>query len=88
MISYFAKGIIPAAAGIVIGVLSANILGEGLCGAALKLFGADSFRFVIDGVWSYLIIPIVMIITSAAAVLMGIYPIKKVSAFECCYGKE
>lgn len=88
MISYFAKGIIPAAAGIVIGVLSANILGEELCGAALKLFGADSFRFVIDGVWAYLIIPIVMLITSAAAVLTGIYPIRKISAFECCYGKE
>ncbi|MGN0553293.1 MAG: FtsX-like permease family protein, partial [Oscillospiraceae bacterium] len=85
---YFVKGIIPAAVGIVIGVLTANILGEGLCGAALKLFGADSFRFVIDGVWAYLILPMIMLITSAAAVLTGIYSIKKISAFECCYGKE
>lgn len=88
MLLYFAKGIIPAAAGIFIGVLLADILGEGPCGAALKLFGADSFRFVIDGLWAYLILPIIMLITSAAAVLTGIYSIRKISAFECCYGKE
>lgn len=88
MRSYFAKGIIPAAAGIVMGVLLGNVLGEGLCGAALKLFGADSFSFVIDGLQTYLIIPTVMLAASAAAVLTGIYPIRKVSAFECCYGKE
>jgi putative ABC transport system permease protein len=85
---YFVKGIIPAAAGIFIGVLLANILGEGLCGAALKLFGADSFRFVIDGLWAYIILPMIMLITSAAAVLTGINSIRKISAFECCYGKE
>lgn len=88
MCLYFAKGIIPAAAGIFIGVLLANILGEGLCGVALKLFGADSFRFVIDGLRAYLILPVIMLITSAAAVLTGIYSIRKISAFECCYGKE
>lgn len=85
---FFSKGIIPALTGAVIGVFAANILGEGLCGAALQMFGADSFKFVIDGVRAYLILPGIMLITSAAAVFAGIYPIKKISAFECCYGKE
>lgn len=86
--SYFAKGIIPAAAGIAVGVLSANILGEMLCGAALNLLGADSFRFVIDGGRVYFMLPMMLLITSAAAVLTGIYPIKNVKAYECCHGKE
>lgn len=87
-LSYFAKGMIPAAAGIAVGVLSADILGEKLCGAALKLLGADSFRFVIDGGKVYLLLPMMLLITSAAALLTGIYPIKNVRAYECCYGKE
>lgn len=85
---YFTKGIIPTAAGIAVGVLSANILGESLCGAALKLLGADSFIFVIDGWKVYFMLPMMLLITSAAAVLTGIYPIKNVRAYECCYGKE
>ncbi len=85
---YFVKGIIPAAAGIFIGVLLSDILGEGLCGAALKLLGADSFSFVIDGLWTYLILPVIMLATLAASVLTSIYSIRKISAFECCYGKE
>lgn len=88
MRSYFAKGIIPAVSGIAVGVLSANILGEMLCGAALKLLGADSFRFVINGGRVYFMLPMIIVITSAAAVLTGIYPIKNVRAYECCYGKE
>ncbi|MGN0629735.1 MAG: FtsX-like permease family protein [Ruminococcus sp.] len=86
--SYFVKGIIPAAAGIAFGVLFANILGEMLCGAALKLLGADSFRFVIDGGRVYFMLPMMFLITSGAAVMTGIYPIKNVMAYECCYGKE
>ncbi|MGN0608580.1 MAG: FtsX-like permease family protein [Oscillospiraceae bacterium] len=87
-LSYFAKGIIPAVSGIAVGVFSANTLGEQLCGALLKLLGADSFRFVIDGGRVYFILPMIILITSAAAVLTGIYPIKNVRAYECCYGKE
>lgn len=87
-LSYFIKGMIPDAAGIAAGILSANTLGEILCGALLKLLGADSFRFVIDGASVYFMLPMIILITSAAAVLTGIYPIKNVRAYECCYGKE
>jgi len=88
MRSYFIKGMLPIAAGTAVGIFFGNVCGGRICGACLKLFGADSFSFVTDTAAVYLILPLVILCTSAAAVLMGISPIKRISAFECCYGKE
>lgn len=85
---YFLEGLLPVAGGIVLGLLLGNMLGESLCGVALKAFGADSFRFVID--WEQVLVLIPAVLSGAAipAILAGIAEIGKIRAYECCVGRE
>lgn len=86
--SYMIKGLLPAAAGIVTGLLLCSVLGEGLCGMFLQTLGADGFRFVVEWEKILLLIPALALLTVVLAVRLGISEIKKVKAFECCMRKE
>ena len=78
--SYMIKGLLPAAAGIVTGLL--------LCSMFLQTLGADGFRFVVEWEKILLLIPALALLTVVLAVRLGISEIKKVKAFECCMRKE
>lgn len=85
---YFRKGFFFAAAGVISGLVLGTLLGEDLCGAALKSFGADGFRFLIR--WDYLLagIPALILGTTAAAALLGTGGIRHIKSYECCMGRE
>jgi len=55
---YFARSALVAAAGIILGAVLANTLGEALAGALISSFGAASFEFAADPVASYVLIPL------------------------------
>lgn len=86
--SYMLKGLLPAAAGIVTGLLLGSVLGEGLCGMFLQTLGADGFRFVVEWEKILLLIPALALLTVVLAIRLGISEMKKVKAFECCMRKE
>ena len=86
--TYFVKGLTPAVLGIVAGITLGSLCGESLCGMALKSFGADGFRFVIN--WGQVMagIPTVILGVAILAVWAGISQIGQIKAYECCRGKE
>lgn len=86
--AYFYKGFLSAAAGVLTGLFLGTLLGEGLCGAVLKSFGADSFRFIIR--WDRLLvgIPAIILGTTILAVLTGTAEVRRVKAYECCTGRD
>ena len=87
MADYFINGFIPAAVGMLAGVLFGNILGESICGQILKSFGAFGFHFVIH--WEQvLLILFILLVTAAMAVWLGTLEVKKIKAYECCMRKE
>ncbi len=85
--AYFYKGFLSAA-GVLTGLFLGTLLGEGLCGAVLKSFGADSFRFIIR--WDHLLvgIPAIILGTTILAVLTGTAEVRRVKAYECCTGRD
>ncbi len=85
---YLEKGLLPAAAGIVTGLLIGNTCGEWICGMVLNSLGADGFRFVIAWGNVLLLIPAISLAAAVAAVRTGISEIRQIKAFECCMGKE
>lgn len=86
--AYFYKGFLSAAAGVLTGLFLGTLLGEGLCGAVLKSFVADSFRFIIR--WDRLLvgIPAIILGTTILAVLTGTAEVRRVKAYECCTGRD
>ena len=70
--------------GVFLGVLLGNIAGEKICAIALKSFGADGFKFIINPIELAIFIPIITIFASILAIGIGIKSIKNISAVECC----
>lgn len=75
-------------AGILAGILFANILGEKLAGLLLKSLGATGFSFLIDYKTVCFGVPAITVITAGCAILLGLLEIKNIRAYECCMGKE
>lgn len=86
--NYFAGGMTWAVTGAAAGLLFGCLGGEALCGAVMKSFGAEGFRFVIHPVQVLAAIPLIVLVTAALAVWWGTAEIKKMKAYECCVGKE
>jgi putative ABC transport system permease protein len=70
-VQYLARSVFVLIAGIVLGTLAANTIGETLAGAVIAAFGASSFKFVIDPVSAYLFSPLIMAGTVLAATILG-----------------
>lgn len=85
---YLGKGLLPAAEGIVTGLLIGNTCGEWICGMVLNSLGADGFQFVIAWGRVLLLIPAISLAAAGAAVRAGISEIRRIRPFECCMGKE
>lgn len=74
-------------AGIIIGTICGCILGEGICGMALKSLGAVGFKFVIN-IGLVIINVALASLAAMAALYMGSNGIKKIEAIECSRGRE
>ena len=74
-------------AGIIIGTICGCILGEGICGMALKSLGAVRFKFVIN-IGLVIINVALASLAAMAALYMGSNGIKKIEAIECSRGRE
>lgn len=84
----FWKSCIPyILVGIILGTICGCILGEGICGVALKSLGADGFKFIIN-IWSVIINMILGGLATMLAVYLGSNEIKNIKAVECCRGRE
>ncbi len=86
--AYLVKGLFPAAAGVIFGMVMGNLCGESLCGAILKSFGAEGFRFVIAWEQVLFVVPAIALSAAAVAILTSISEIRRIKSYECCIGKE
>ncbi len=68
---YMARSVVVLVAGIILGTVLANTLGEALAGAAIASFGAASFRFSINPVFAFVLCPLMMAGTALAATAIG-----------------
>jgi len=58
-------------AGILLGTLLANTLGEALAGAAIASFGAATFEFTVNPLFAYLLAPLMMACVVLFATVTG-----------------
>lgn len=68
---YLARSALVAGAGVLLGSLLANTLGESLVGVLISLFGAASFEFAADPLSAYLLIPLAVAVAALAATAAG-----------------
>lgn len=85
---YYRRLLGVALLGVLLGILSGNLLGERLSGLLLQSMGAAGFRFIIDLRTIYIAIPVFALLTALLAVMLGLRAVKDVRPFECCTGKE
>ncbi|MHA6529205.1 ABC transporter permease [Paenibacillus sp. BAC0078] len=71
MAQYASRSVFVLIAGIVIGTLLANTLGEILAGAVISSFGASSFKFVVNPLSAYLLYPLMMVCSVLIATIIG-----------------
>lgn len=69
---YVARSALVLLAGLALGTLLANTLGELLAGAAISSFGASTFRFEVNSLSAYLLSPAMMVGTVLMATIIGI----------------
>lgn len=86
--SYFVKGMLPVIGGMTAGIFIGNPLGERICGAVMKSFGAEGFRFAASqglapaGRLAVIAVPAILAVWGGAAF------IGRIKAFECCNRRE
>jgi putative ABC transport system permease protein len=83
---YVARSVSILIVGIVLGTLLANTLGERLAGAIISSFGASTFNFEVNPLWSYLLSPLMMVGVVLVATVIGISSIRQIKISE--YIKE
>ena len=85
---YFYMGTGCAVVGEAAGIVLGNLLGERICGMALKSFGAEGFRFVCDWTQILIRIPGIALVAAILAVWIGTSDIYSLKAYECCRDRE
>jgi len=70
-IQYVARSVVVSVAGIILGTLLAETVGEKLAGAVIASFGASSFEFVVKPLDAYLFVPLMMICSVLAATILA-----------------
>ncbi|MCX8130874.1 MAG: ABC transporter permease [Clostridia bacterium] len=70
-VQYVSRPLFVLVAGIVLGTLLANTLGEVLAGKVISSFGALSFKFAVNPLSAYLLSPLLMICSVLIATIIG-----------------
>ena len=81
--SYQMKALLYILSGITLGVLAGVNPGQRLSGILLEILGAQGFRFVIDPVTTYVIIPALALASAGIAVRIALREIRSIRACEC-----
>jgi putative ABC transport system permease protein len=68
---YVTRSLFVLSLGILLGALLANTLGEALAGMVIALFGAASFKFIVNPLFAYLLSPLLMAAVVLAATFFG-----------------
>ncbi|MBK8984735.1 MAG: ABC transporter permease [Chloroflexi bacterium] len=71
MAQYVARSVFVLIIGILLGAFLANTLGEALAGAVIAFFGASSFEFAVNPLTAYLIYPLLMLLATLVATIIG-----------------
>ncbi len=79
---YAARAVFVLLAGVLLGTLLANSLGEALAGAVIASFGASSFEFVINPYFAYLFSPLMMGVATLLATIAGTWDAGQISVSE------
>ena len=62
--------------------------GQHLAGLLLGSLGASGFRFIIDPVRAFLVIPVITVVVAMLAARASLVEINRIRANECCTGQE
>jgi len=79
---YVSRSVFILLVGIILGTVLANTLGAVLAGAVISSFGASSFEFVINPFLSYLLFPLMMVITVFIATIIGTLGVERIKISE------
>jgi hypothetical protein len=74
---YLTKTLLTLAAGILLGTLFANTMGESIVSFLWSFMGASQIRFVIDPLMAYFIFPLILLALVSITTLAGIRGIKE-----------
>ena len=80
---YLKKLVLYVFSGVVIGELLGELLGQRIAGGLLSLMGASGFKFVIDPLESFGLVPLLIMITAVMAAVLSLTEIKRIRASEC-----
>lgn len=75
-------------AGLVLGILSGMLIGQRFAGGLLSFMGAKGLEFTIDPISTFIVVPVLMILTVFAAAFVSLKEIKNIKAFECLNTRE
>ncbi|MDO4477714.1 MAG: ABC transporter permease [Lachnospiraceae bacterium] len=84
---YMRKGLRPVLIGIATGAVLSIVFGQAICEVALQALGACGFQFVIS-ISGVLMVFSAFIMSGFIAVFVGTAGTHRISASECCRGKE
>ena len=80
---YLQKVIISSAIGIALGIFAGVVPGQSIAGLFLGAMGAQGFRFIISPLLAFGFTPVIALLTSLLAALLGLTEIRRIAAFEC-----
>ena len=80
---YLKNVFLVSAIGIVVGILAGVFPGQLLAGIFLSSLGAQGFRFIINPVQVFVLVPVISLFTVLVAAWAGLIEIRSIRAFEC-----
>lgn len=86
--AYLKRAVVYIIAGTILGIILGVFGGQALAGTMLKSLGASGFRFILNLVAIFVLIPVVSLAVSTGAVLVSVREISNIKAYECCVGRE
>jgi putative ABC transport system permease protein len=85
---YLKKLVLYLLTGLVFGILSGMMLGQRLAGVLLGFMGAKGLEFTMDPLSTFLIIPVLIMLSVFAAAAVSLKEVKNIKAYECLNTRE
>ena len=86
--TYMKRSLLYILSGAAAGVFLGMVPGQSLAGLFLGSLGASGFRFIIDPVRVFLVIPMIVAAVALSAAWISLAEIDRIRAYECCVGRE
>ena len=86
--SYLKKSLMYILIGMAAGVFLGLVPGQNLAGMLLGSLGASGFRFIIDPVRAFILVPMLIVTVAVFAAWISLKEIDRIKAYECCTGRE